>query len=205
MSGSSHDTTLRGNRHANMVDKHKHTFFEKISPLVAVISFFVAVSAAVGTVYQAYIANDSEVRSLRAYVAPKSVVFDPDSVRLEIDNVGQTPAVAVRVFSNWEPRPLNQRADFCRVFTFPERHQCPGGASAVYLLPHGPVNTGNLLCDAIRPDALNAENRRADLVLYGQISYRDIFGKRRVTTLCDFVGPDGGVYCDCHNELDPKQ
>ncbi|MDB6147432.1 MAG: hypothetical protein JWO45_1096 [Spartobacteria bacterium] len=63
------------------------------------------------------------INGQRAYVAPVGINFE-SGVRLDIKNSGATPADSVKNFSNWEPRPVGQCAEFCKTFSFPERNQC---------------------------------------------------------------------------------
>jgi hypothetical protein len=143
------------------------------------------------------------VNGQRAYVAPKAVRFDPDSVRLDLQNSGSTPADDVRSFNNWEWRSAGDRLDFCKKFNFPERKQCPEGDSTGSLIPGNPVTTENLVCNEVGPTVKWAVDSELDLYLYGEIRYRDIFKADRRTTFCYRINKSSAVICGCHNERDP--
>lgn len=176
----------------------------------AIFVFVIATALATGaaayyTRQQWLTAEDTEERGLRAYVLPKYIVFEPDSVQMSVENFGQTPAIQVKHFSSWETRPIRQREALCTNFSFVEKGQCEtDDKSTGSLSPHDPMTTGNLLCDQVRPDAIKAQNGEIDLVLYGRITYADIFEKTHTTTFCDVIGPKGASFCNCHNEIDPK-
>jgi hypothetical protein len=170
-----------------------------------VVTAFATSTAAYYSGQQSNTMQDTEIRQLRAYVTNKATRFDLGSVRLDLENSGQTPAERVKILSNWEGRRMGQRNLLCQEFQFPDRDQCPGDKSTAVLSPHEPITTGNLLCNKVKDEAVQAQNRQIDLVLYGHIDYKDIFGKDRSTTFCSFVGPDGAQFCDCHNDIDPQK
>jgi hypothetical protein len=181
----------------------KHTWLEMSSVAIAALAFCVAIG-------QSWVARDTEIQTLRAYVVPKSIKFDLSSVRIEMENSGRTPAQHVKLFYNWEVRQLGQRDRLCTEFEFQEKKdQCgsrDGGSnpSSGYMAPAVPITSGNLLCGNVYLDAEMAQREKVDLILYGRITYDDIFGQeRRVTTYCSFISPSGAVYCGCHNEIDP--
>lgn len=88
------------NHGTGKTDNRKHTLLEKIA-------FVVAVLAAAGTGYQAYVTSDNEARSLRAYIG---VVSPPDNnqrinrffppevptVRLNVRNFGKLRLTRLR-------------------------------------------------------------------------------------------------------------
>jgi hypothetical protein len=75
----------------NRAQKAKHTWLERGALVIAVLAFLAAA-------WQAYVANDSEKRQLRAYIGVHQVGYmglednDPIGVGFNFINHGQTPA-----------------------------------------------------------------------------------------------------------------
>jgi hypothetical protein len=182
----------------NQPHKTHHTWLERSAVAIAVLAFLAAAG-------QGWVARDTEERGLRAYVAVKSIRFDSNSVAIELDNSGQTPADNVQIFSNWQTRPKGQRETLCKEFSFLDQEQCASTRSSAVLTTHNPLNTPNLICEKVRDDGLRAARGEIDWVLYGDVTYSDVFRKSRTSTFCDFIGPDGATICNCHNEIDPQK
>jgi hypothetical protein len=170
---------------------------------VAILLFVASYTVLTFCIWQT--SRDTEKRQLRAYVAVKSVKFDPGSVAIELDNSGVTPADDVKIFSNWQTRPIGQRNALCKDFSFPEQSQCDGDRSAAIVTPHNPLTTPNLICEKVRADGQQAQAGSVDWVLYGHITYEDVFKEHHASTFCDFISSQGAAICACHNEIDPKE
>lgn len=165
-----------------------------------------------GAAYFAYrqwiTADDAEVRGLRAYVLVKSIPLHPDAdVRVEIENSGQTPADNIRIFTNWAAVPRGGSAAFCAAASFPEQHQCESGdgKSTSVLAAKGSIISGNVACARLRPDAERAVRNEIDWILYGRVTYDDVFRRGlRQSTFCYRISPEGAQLCDCHNEAEER-
>lgn len=164
-------------------------------------------------------ARDTEMRQLRAYVGTGeiSTIQQPKGIALQIANHGQTPAVDVKVFSNWTDFPADQGIPVG--FRFPEENDCPkdvaqggqgnGVAGSGVLFPNEPMNSvvqRPLQCPSQAKRILDAIAAKRMIILYGHIEYRDVFDQPRVTTFCiNWVPDSSSTMCDRHNEIDPPK
>lgn len=151
------------------------------------------------------IARETAKRELRAYINVAQVRVDglEGNARfcLEYKNCGQTPAYDIRGWNGLELR------DAERIKTF----ESTGNDAGLGVL--GPGNSAYFIKPAPRRlvmkefDMLRAGD--AAIYLWGEISYRDIFGERHTTRFRYFIGGRHGVqpdrrmeYCDDGNEAD---
>jgi hypothetical protein len=173
---------------AGQAEKRKHTLLEKIA-------FGVATLAALGTGYQAYIASDTEERSLRAYVFPEyagtfsGVVRDQTpTLHFNIIDRGQTPATDVKLFGVMKiaPLPLPKGYDFSADET------TQGQVFSIYPNAATPLTGG---IHAIKPitaeeliEVTSVDSKRR-LFGYGHLTYKDVFKVERHTTFCFWMDP----------------
>jgi hypothetical protein len=171
-------------------------------------------------------ATDNEKRSLRAYIILTDVgIFCPDcgdtalipqalpeirnSIRLRIENNGQTPAYNVSSVTNWTAVP-----DVSPDARLPERYSFPD--------PKPPsdhfVSTSDIgrdkHTDSVGPipdDQIavfrNAGAKRSTLFIYGHIDYCDIFNEPHSTAFCFKYFQNAGSLpiCDRYNgEIAPQ-
>ncbi|HEY4835029.1 MAG TPA: hypothetical protein VII07_10245, partial [Bradyrhizobium sp.] len=163
-------------RDASQTGERNHTLLEKIA-------FGVAVLAAAGTGYQAYVANDAEMRTLRAYIGLSDPAIEKiENVwTIEAMNGGQTPArnVAGHLNMAWKEGDKAVPKDF----SFMDYPGSVGDfASVTNILPQ---KSGKLKF-ALRNLDIIEKSKAGDvlLIVYGHIDYDDIFGKRRT---CEFA------------------
>jgi hypothetical protein len=148
------------------------------------LSLFVGALAFAATAWQAYIANDTEVRSLRGYVLIDSTEFKitPDGnaeVTVTTKNFGTTP---IYDFQHWACtliRPIPSRES-----DFPDITKVEAPVSV--LAPQGTkLKNMHELCDKRGPvDAADRAAVKAGtkaLFALGEIRYKDAFGKSRIT------------------------
>jgi hypothetical protein len=68
--------------------KTKHTWLEKSAVAIAILAFLAAA-------WQGYVANDTEKRTLRAYILFESGKVEAGQLTIKIKNSGTTPAYSV--------------------------------------------------------------------------------------------------------------
>jgi hypothetical protein len=159
-----------------------------------IATIIIAVLAFVATAWQAYIANDSEKRQLRAYVGVHQVSYqglensEPIGFAFTLVNHGQT---------------LAKKANFVGIIDLlpyplptPFKLQAP---------PDRPSQDGIIFSNETPPmigwvwertpmtesdkQALFSRSGTKQIYMHGSISYEDIFGKPRKTTFCFFLNP----------------
>jgi hypothetical protein len=175
------------NDSAGHTEKRKHTVLERIA-------FGVAFLALCATAWQAHVANDTEKRTLRAYIINESIVMhniddditqiDPTkalSVTITTKNYGQTPAYNVRGVST------------LRIDNFPP-------VPSFFILPQKPnnqsVSTGTLAPQGIFIRDLKADPPVALTLLQKQLFKARklavyVFGNSITTILSAIIGALG--------------
>jgi hypothetical protein len=173
-------------------------------------ALLVAIIAAGGTAYQAYIARDAETRSLRAYVS-LSLEFkkiqgfnsgETPYIYATFDNLGQTPVYKATWISgiNALPYPLNT------TFTYPDcktlmqendTKQWSFGKSAT-IDKTGPKPISNEEWNGYLAGSIG-------FYFHGRVCYRDIFDTVRRTDFCTVYSKvSNGVFALCDRSNDAK-
>jgi hypothetical protein len=188
---------------AAQANERNHTLLEKIA-------FIVAVLAAAGTAYQAWIAGDTEKRSLRAYVVIGATTPDPivigkiPKIRTTFQNVGQTPVYhgawtsGVQV-ANAASEGIEQAMPCADVMNKQESRKWFFGKEIYPYQERG----GKPFTDF----ELSSFNSGTQSVFFtGRFCYGDIFGKIHFTDFCMFWNiTKGGLgapaeYCHIGNK-----
>jgi hypothetical protein len=141
----------------------------------------IALAAAIATGVQAYIANDTEKRSLRAYVFAEklTVTLDGNNIRaiMDLKNGGQTPAYNVtastQLYVDSADKPFNPKAPLSesvlsRGILGPGAILNPGAS--------GPIPSPTAYIPALK-------NGTLAIYYYGQVEYTDAFSR---TWILDF-------------------
>jgi len=157
---------------AHDAENRRHTLLEKIA-------FGIAVLAAAGTGYQAYVASDNETRSLRAYLGftgSPEIHKDLGVWILGVKNGGLTPAhdITGKLNMAWKAG-VNRVEDDFSFDDFP--NQWSDFQSAGYLLPQGTLSLKFALrhLDIIEQSKTGA----VLLIVYGHVDYRDVFNVKQ--------------------------
>jgi hypothetical protein len=174
--------------------------------------------------YQVYISRDTERRQLRAYVAVSDfgvLCCDVDIersgyqerkkfARIVVKNGGITPASSVQVsvgtaeYQRGLPFPSN--INYGAVATAGKITVTPNGEPIVtpasYYILQGSVETFQSLINV--PQMLRTKNGLSNTVVFGTISYIDVFGQNNYIVFCRIWevyadGADGYPDCPEHN------
>ena len=171
--------------------KAKHTWLEKAALGIAVLAFLAAA-------WQAYVANDSEKRQLRAYVGIHQVGYmgiednDPIGVGLNFINHGQTPAQNFNLIGIIDllPYPLPQGYV---LIDAPARSPRDG----VIFPNEAPTMTGwtweRNKIDALTKKEIISSSPKREIYAHGVATYDDIFGAHWRTEFCFFLNPSSLV------------
>jgi hypothetical protein len=180
-----------------------------------IVTTIIAVAAAIGTIYQGWIARDTERRSLRAYVlvvpdSAKWITGDAAGPALEFweKDGGNTPACCQKVRGAFEVHPVNPLMDYS--VAHPEADWGEGKIDTRTLAPgekyraHIDVEGGSGYPRAV--DAQRIAEGKAVLVFQGVITSQDVFESRHRSEICIFFtsvanGAMGQV-CRNHNGFD---
>lgn len=176
-----------------------------VAALATAWAAWAAATAAKSAAASNEIARETAKRELRAYINITQVRVDglEGDARfcLEYKNCGQTPAYDIRGWNGIELRDIESTQIF----------ESTGNDAGLGVL--GPGNSAYFIKPAPRRlvmkefDMLRAGE--AAIYLWGEISYRDIFGEWHTTRFRYFIGGRHGVqpdrrmeYCDDGNEAD---
>jgi hypothetical protein len=158
---------------------------------IAIIATFVGFLQFVILVITWRVMRRSARRQLRAYVsAVVDFMFSFDdnhlsSASFTMKNVGQTPAYRLthRTRIIIAPEPLPQGFKFSKL-TGP-------GSPPIVLFPNVPFN-GTKTADRLfsTSEIASIRENTSRIYIYGEIRYRDVFGRRRWTKFSQFVSAD---------------
>jgi hypothetical protein len=187
--------------------------------LMECLAFGVAVFACLGTIWQAYVANDTESQTLRAYLGPENASFhlacihctkQPDGTVLganEIDytvkNYGSTPAYTP-VSCGWSAAPIYKgplaREDVAQAVSFCNNPKNQVIQSTIW--PQEPVSYVRQIPDASY--ILNVRSHAARLLVLGRLKYRDAFGRPRETWFCkEYIYDGDDIFIGCQGDNIP--
>ena len=188
-------------------------FYATIGEIAALVVTILVAALAVGAAFKANrIARESAERQLRAYVTVEAIQThpgnDPMSYQLEWKNTGQTPAIDVSTYTNWESR----------TDALPDNFPYPKGSTndAAALGPGQHVHAWPIFI----PGETIERVRRGILRLYvwGAAEYNDVFKdtSRRRTEFCyeivfdDAAAGDGQIAMGSrisgpHNGIDDRR
>jgi hypothetical protein len=188
-------------------------------------------AASVGTAiysrWQATIADDSEKRSLRAYIGIENEKFvlncdacddptkqtdfakgftDNNALFMEIKNYGHTPAFDATGSFNWKDAPYGN--ELPPDFTYADGANARTPGTVFVINPQERSHGGDLLDAGVVDFIKRARNHQITLYLYGHIDYTDVFKCRNVLKFCFRYAPDAKPahsfdFCQAHNET-PK-
>jgi hypothetical protein len=176
--------------------ERRHWAFEKVFGGIALFLTFIAaagaIAAAAFTGWQAWIAQDTEKRQLRAYVIVKSAEFARDNsgnlkfgrefpggkellIYYTVSNEGVTPAYDVF-------RQITVEYPFANTLNF----NVTDGTAAYISKEHtfGPIITRAYTPDEINDISKGGEGGAKLLVFAGRITYKDIFERPWPTFFC---------------------
>jgi hypothetical protein len=158
----------KANGQANSAQQRKHTSFEYLAGFIGLLAFFAAAG-------QAYIANDTEKRSLRAYVflVGGTIVLDGLTLKtvMDLKNGGQTPAYDLTVKSWME---INARGEPFDPKLAPTSYA--GQIDRAILGSQAIVNPRLAL--AAPPEYIPPlKNGPGIIFVIGQVEYRDAFDR----------------------------
>lgn len=150
-------------------------------------------------------------RQLRAYIDVKGLGLGPDRLDtfgIELENFGQTPALAVTVTTSRKvlPYPLD-------AYTFADDTD-PDPPTRAVLNPRDklPSHSSDLVAPITEKEFQDIfakkiiVGKRTALYCYGKINFTDIFGAKRWVNYCLIFGgpftfaPAVFAYCHLHNE-----
>jgi hypothetical protein len=198
-----------------------------IYTILTAIIMIASVCTAIYSRWQATIADDTEKRSLRAYIGIDNEKFilncaacddptkqtdiargftDDNALFMEIKNYGHTPAFDAIGYFNWKDAPYGTelRSDF----PYADGSQVGVPGTVFVINPEETSHGGDLLepgdVDLIR----RARSHQITLYLYGHIDYTDVFKCRDALKFCFRYAPDAKPehrfgLCHAHNET-PK-
>jgi len=173
-------------------------------------------------------AQDTEKRQLRAYVgvnsepivlrcdacddASKLIVQqecrDENSIVVEMQNFGQTPAYDTTVYINWQ---INQYGtELADDFAYPDTVTKGLQTSKFAMYPGQKRPTIHILDAQTVGLIRRARNHEISIFYYGHIDYRDVFDEQSVVNYCFRYAPDAGPknhfpLCPEHNGPRPKR
>jgi len=190
---------------------------DRFAALVAIFTaglFFVTLRLWLATTDLVNGADINAKQQLRAYVffdATRVEISDTE-LTMYVDNFGQTPATDVAIFSSWEF--VKYGEDLPDNFQFLVKPPCGNSPPNQKMLP-GPLTifpkdtypSHYFNCPAEIFDVSRARNKQLNAFMYGFIRYMDIFNEPHRTNFCFLYVPTTGtsLFCNRHNELDPKQ
>ena len=127
--------------------------------------------------------------------------YKDDYIIITFRNSGQTPANNLSVTGSWKEMPFGKPLplDFDYPNTIDDGVDCRGVVNPGDLMPAGQLLTPERIAMVKR-----ARNHEATIYFYGEISYRDVFGKNRSTPYCRVYDPDVADafsfgFCPQHN------
>jgi hypothetical protein len=223
------DSRKTGECNSHKEDRGKMTFFKKYWQLVrdpqhsgAVIAIFTIVIACTGLVYtgtcilQWCVMRQTMINSERAFVftekpflvgdgGPPGHPFPDHPAFLVVDfkNSGETPARKAKI----NVGSCASKKGIPSGFAFPP---APGPEPVVVIAPKGGAQDSFPIPNAVLADI---ETEHADLIVYGEITYDDVFDKSHRTEFCaqyrgGLLDKEGNVEkftwadCDKHNCYD---
>jgi hypothetical protein len=125
--------------------------------------------------------------------AAASAATDPnvktDYILIGLRNSGQTPAYDLSVTLSWKEMPFGQPLP--KGFDYPETGDLnsPDG-SKMAVNPGDAIPGGRVLTSEQIAMVKRAKNHQATIYFYGDIKYRDVFGKQRLSPYCREYDPD---------------
>jgi len=149
--------------------------------------------------YQAWLTRDTAKRQLRAYVVIKDNVLKSHQIAADgkmsiqvttiFTNTGQTPAYKVRIVSRLKIMTFEEAGKFDS--SIPPLEDASVSTLGTNAASHSPSPRGST-CSRKEFDeiCLGTEKR---LFVYGIITYRDAFKKRRYSRFCDSFVMTGGI------------
>lgn len=170
-----------------MIPLNRRTLLKNAPIIIAALAFLAAA-------WQAYVANDTEKRTLRAYVgihqgAVMGLEDDgPIGVGFYFINHGQTPAQKFNFTGTIDVLPYPLRLEYALVSS-PKRPKQDG-----ILFPNEtPPLTGwvwerNKIDAGTKKEILSANPQR-EIYAHGIATYKDVFGSEWHTELCIFLNP----------------
>jgi hypothetical protein len=174
-------------------------------------SIIIAAVAALLSLNQAWIATDTEKRSLRAYILVEDANGDkrftpkmPARWNIRMVNYGKTPSVnTTTVAKLWIGKNALNRADAF----FGDPSSNPSAITSFIMPPdhrddygYASILSDNALSDE---DIALMKSSDAAIVLAGRAWYRDVFGDLHWTDFCRYTLATGAIAaCAQHNELD---
>jgi hypothetical protein len=198
-------------------DAKKH-WLEYATASFALIAAIGAITAAIFAGYQGWIARDTEIQQLRAYIAISMATrmnIDTEKTQFTLDNFGQTPAKNVRIVGQWEFVPYGEAlpADFAFIVKGPHCGPAgpPGGhrvkAGIQTIFPKNPGTVTNFHCPGVLSNLQRADRGELNAFLYGNIDYFDVFNYPRRSNYCLIwlSTLHASLFCDRHNEIDPDE
>jgi hypothetical protein len=185
--------------------KHR---LDYVQTFIIGMSFFASAAAAGFSGYQAWKADEREQRSLRAYVGtdykmfqlkcpscdasspqPTSAGAKTDYFTVGLRNSGQTPAYDLSLTGTWKEMPFGQLLP--KGFDYPEtRNNNPADSGTLAVNPGDTIPGGCTLTPDEIAMVKRAKDHKATIYLYGDIKYRDVFGKHRLSPYCRIYNPD---------------
>jgi hypothetical protein len=210
---------------------------EKVTPLkmaefsLLVLVFAATATAACYTRKQWITADDQERRALRAYLGVTSTPFilkcgscddptvpifvdasfrDTNSITMEIQNFGNTPAFDVKVRTSWAWTPFGQ--ELPDTFEYPDLPFAKGTfpMSGFTLSPGQQSTPTNMLDKTVVEGITKARQHEISAYYYGHIDYQDAFGETPIIDFCTRYAPDAGegrhfLACTKHNGPRPDR
>jgi hypothetical protein len=161
-------------------NERKHTLLEKITLVVAFLAFIAAG-------WQAYVASDNELTSLRAYVLVDSTTIainnnNLPSVTIVIKNFGATPARRARHWATSFVRPVpaqdNSFPDFTSKVIAPYTLIPEQGTKQKIITDWSELPDRAPMTAAERSDIKNGTKA---IYIAGVIRYEDVFGQHHIT------------------------
>jgi hypothetical protein len=175
------------------------------------LAFFASASAATFSGMQTRANAEGQRRSLRAYVGTDTKGFrlqcgscetgalrpekgpnpfyKDDFIVIAVRNSGQTPAYDLSVKGSWKE--LRFGEPLPKDFDYPDVND-PYPDSSMALNPNDTAPAGQTLTPENITMVKRARNHQATIYFYGEINYRDVFGKPRVSPFCRIYDPDIG-------------
>jgi hypothetical protein len=204
--------------------KERKHWLEYATAFLALLAAVGSVTAAIFSGWQAFIAREAERNQLRAYVSVSdfSVACCDTDVEardyqerrklatIVIRNGGQTPASAVVVAIGYteyrKGQPFPDRLVYSPLSISGKIEMLPNGIQMVrpasYYILQGETKTAQMLLNVMQ--MIRTKNRLTDTVLFGTITYADIFGRHNAVDFCriwEALSDGTDRYDDCpeHN------